>query len=146
MREMRRSLADRAERSARLWTHVTALEVVERARVVMLYQSLPGEPDTTSLIGWCRERGKLTVVPEDDPPPDPRLVDVVIVPGLAFTKDGDRLGQGGGWYDRFLAGVRPDCITIGVAFGPQVVAALPVEPHDVRMDLVVTDDGRVGGP
>ena len=52
-----------------------------------------------------------------------------------------RLGQGGGWYDRFLRTLRPDCVTIGVAFAPQIVDVLPVEPHDVQLDMVVTDAG-----
>ena len=65
----------------------------------------------------------------------------MIVPGLAFTRRGDRLGQGGGWYDRVLAGVRDDCVTIGVAFAPQLVDELPVEPHDRPVDLVVTEHG-----
>jgi 5-formyltetrahydrofolate cyclo-ligase len=63
---------------------------------------------------------------------------VVIVPGVAFTRDGDRLGQGGGWYDRFLAGVRPDCTVIGVCFDEQLVDQLPTEPHDVSLACVVT--------
>ena len=141
---MRRGLSDRAERSAALWSHVTALDVVVNARVVMLFTSVPGEPDTAPLVRWCADRGKVTVLPEDDPPPDPKLVDVVIVPGLAFTRRGDRLGQGGGWYDRFLTEVRPDCVTIGVGFEPQIVSALPTESHDVRIDRVVTDAGPTG--
>jgi 5-formyltetrahydrofolate cyclo-ligase len=67
---------------------------------------------------------------------------VAIVPGLAFTAAGDRLGQGGGWYDRVLADVRDDCTVIGVGFGVQVVDELPVEAHDRRLDLVVTEHGR----
>ena len=62
---------------------------------------------------------------------DPRALDVVVVPGLAFTPDGRRLGQGGGHYDRFLPRLRPDCVTIGACFAEQVVADLPTEPHDV---------------
>ena len=65
----------------------------------------------------------------------------MIVPGTAFTPDGHRLGQGGGWYDRFLPRLRPDCLKVGVGFAPQLVDHLPVEPHDVTLDLVVTDDG-----
>lgn len=53
-----------------------------------------------------------------------------IVPGLAFSRDGRRLGYGGGWYDRLLADVAPSVRVIGVAYDFQVVDELPHEPHD----------------
>jgi len=139
MSALRRALSDRLERSQRLWQHVSALPPVVEAKVIMVFDSVPGEPITAPFIAWCREQGKTVHLPEDEPPPDPRTIDVVIVPGTAFTEGGDRLGQGGGWYDRFLRTVRPDCVTIGVAFAPQLVDELPVEPHDIRVAMVVTD-------
>jgi 5-formyltetrahydrofolate cyclo-ligase len=107
----------------------------------MAFTTLPGEPDTRSLLVWCAATGRLAAAPEADV--DPTWPDVVIVPGLAFTAAGDRLGQGGGWYDRFLSEVRPDCVSIGVCFAEQLVDVLPVEAHDVTMDHVVTDRGVV---
>jgi len=139
MRAKRKALTDRVARSKRIWVQVQQLSAVASARTVMVFTNVPGEPETGPFIEWCHEHDKVVVFPEDDPMPDPTSVDVVIVPGLAFTVEGDRLGQGGGWYDRFLAGVRPEAITIGVAFAPQVVESLPVEPHDKRVDLVITD-------
>jgi 5-formyltetrahydrofolate cyclo-ligase len=68
----------------------------------------------------------------------PELLDVVVVPGLAFTPGGERLGQGGGHFDRFLARVPGDCLRIGVAFNEQVVGALPTERHDIAVDRVIT--------
>jgi len=62
-----------------------------------------------------------------------------IVPGLAFTKDGARLGYGGGWYDRLMAKSRADARKIGVGYRFQVVDSLPSEPHDIRLDEIVTD-------
>lgn len=53
-----------------------------------------------------------------------------IVPGLAFSRDGRRLGYGGGWYDRLLADAAPSARVIGVAYDFQVVDELPHEPHD----------------
>ncbi|HEY4331154.1 MAG TPA: 5-formyltetrahydrofolate cyclo-ligase [Ilumatobacteraceae bacterium] len=70
---------------------------------------------------------------------DPALLDVVIVPGLAFATDGHRLGQGGGYYDRFLPRLRRACLTIGVCFREQLVDAVPVEDHDHRVDMVISD-------
>ncbi len=104
-----------------------------------MFTSIPGEPDTEPFVDWCRASGKEVAAPEGDA--DPSWPDVVVVPGLAFTAHGDRLGQGGGWYDRFLAGIRDDCTTIGVCFDPQILEVLPVEAHDVRVDHVVTESG-----
>jgi 5-formyltetrahydrofolate cyclo-ligase len=141
MRVVRRSLADCDERSEVLWRHLIALPAMAAAETVMAFTTLPGEPDTRSLLAWCAATGRLAAAPEADV--DPTWPDVVIVPGLAFTARGDRLGQGGGWYDRFLSEVRPDCVSIGVCFVEQLADVLPVEPHDVTMDYVVTDRGVV---
>ncbi len=141
MRAMRRALPAQHVLSERVWSHVRTLPQVMAANTVMVFDSVPGEPITGPFIAWCVGEGKRVALPEDEPAIDPRLVDVVIVPGLAFTSAGDRLGQGGGWYDRFLPQIRADCVTIGVGFGPQLVAALPTEPHDVRLSAVATDLG-----
>ena len=68
----------------------------------------------------------------------PEEVEVWIVPGLAFTKDGKRLGYGGGWYDRLLSSASKRANKIGVAYEFQIVGSLPHEPHDIKMDGVVT--------
>lgn len=143
MRAMRRALPDAAERSRRIWEQVRAMPEVAGARVVMAFASVHGEPDTAPFIEWCRAGGRTVVLPEDDPPPDPEGVDVVIVPGTAFTPDGHRLGQGGGWYDRFLVRLPATTPTIGVGFAPQLVDEVPVEDHDVRLGAVVTDAGVI---
>lgn len=66
-------------------------------------------------------------------------LDLVIVPGLAFDRQGRRLGRAAGFYDRFLGGLDGPVTTVGVAFERQIVENVPVEPHDVSVDLVVTD-------
>ena len=62
-----------------------------------------------------------------------------IVPGLAFTRDGRRLGYGGGWYDRLLADAPKDAVKLGVAHSFQIVEDLPTEPHDIQLAAVVDD-------
>ncbi len=62
---------------------------------------------------------------------------VTIVPGLAFTLQGDRLGQGGGCYDRYLND-HPETVSLALAFDDQIVDALPSEPHDRRVDWIIT--------
>jgi len=141
MRTLRRSLTELDERSERLWRHLIELPSVAVAETVLVFTSVLGEPETRSLLVWCAATGRLAAVPEADV--DPAWPDVVVVPGLAYTAAGDRLGQGGGWYDRYLAQVRADCTTIGVCFAEQIVDMLPVEAHDITMDHVVTDLGVV---
>jgi 5-formyltetrahydrofolate cyclo-ligase len=139
MRDQRRALPDRHERSTAIWQHVRAMPAVAAAGRVMAFVSVPGEPETASFVEWCRSNDKEVATPADGV--DPSWPDVVIVPGVAFTARGDRLGQGGGWYDRFLAATRAECTTIGVGFDLQLVERLPVERHDVVLDHVVTESG-----
>ncbi|HDZ22103.1 MAG TPA: 5-formyltetrahydrofolate cyclo-ligase [Phycisphaerae bacterium] len=66
-------------------------------------------------------------------------IDMVVVPGLAFDRCGRRLGQGAGFYDRFLSTDGMRATTCGLAFAEQLVDDVPVTPHDWPMDIVVTD-------
>ena len=70
---------------------------------------------------------------------EPEDVHAWIVPGLAFTRSGKRLGYGGGWYDRFLASAPEGTVKIGVAYSFQIVDDLPAEPHDITLDGIVDD-------
>jgi 5-formyltetrahydrofolate cyclo-ligase len=144
MRAVRRSVTDPERRSVLIWEFLDAMPAVRDATVVMVFTPIRGEPDPTGFIEGCRARGTTVLVPEDDP--DAASIDVVVVPGLAFTARGDRLGQGGGWYDRFLARIRPTTVTVGVGFREQLVGSLPIEPHDIVLDHVVTDAGPAGAP
>jgi 5-formyltetrahydrofolate cyclo-ligase len=62
---------------------------------------------------------------------------IVIVPGLGFTSEGARLGRGKGFYDKYLEG--SSVIKIGIGFEMQIEQDIPTDPHDIRMDFVVTD-------
>lgn len=135
------------------------------ARTVLLYRSLPGEWSTVGLANAAWRMGKRVAMPRVAGPgalvlhevrawtdlrpgafgihepgaslPEVKAeeVDLAVVPGLAWTLRGDRLGRGGGFYDRLLPGLR---LAWGVGFGVQVVAALPLEPHDARVARVWT--------
>ena len=69
--------------------------------------------------------------------------DVLFMPLVAFTARGDRLGQGGGFYDKWL-GAHPDVIRIGMAWDMQEVPELPIEPHDMGLTAVVTPTRLLG--
>lgn len=68
-------------------------------------------------------------------------IDMVIVPGLSFDEQGNRLGFGMGFYDRVLARLRPDAIRIGVTYEALVVPSLPSEEHDERVQYLLTEIG-----
>ena len=79
--------------------------------------------------------------PADSPVVSPALVDIALIPGLAFTRAGGRLGYGGGFYDRLLPQLRPDCALVGVTRAELLLEALPLEPHDVLMTHLILESG-----
>lgn len=76
-------------------------------------------------------------------PVDPKDIDVILVPGLAFDRNRNRLGHGKGFYDRFLRGVKDDAIKIALAYDFQILDSIPAEDWDIPMDLIITNKGIV---
>jgi len=73
------------------------------------------------------------------PKADLSAIDLVVIPGVAFDKQGNRIGFGKGCYDRFLPGLRANVLKVGIAYDFQVQEeTLPAEPTDFRMDYVIT--------
>ena len=75
----------------------------------------------------------------DAPVVPPQDVGVFLCPGVAFSSSGTRLGRGGGYYDRLLASRSKDSLAIGVCCESQIFEALSADPHDVHMDVIVTE-------
>lgn len=73
---------------------------------------------------------------KDRPTVDPTTVDLILVPGVAFTQDGARLGHGKGHYDRLLA--QTPAIKVGLAFTEQIAEVLPQEAHDIPLNFILT--------
>ncbi len=160
------SEAELVERSSELERLVLSIDHVQNAGSVFVYVSSGSEVRTHELIVVLLEQGKTVAVPrvlpepgamqaiviqgiDDFAPgrfgiPEPtthepfvETPDVTIVPGLAFTRTGLRLGQGGGYYDRYLA-QHPATYKIGLCFNEQLNDELPADAHDIYMDEVVT--------
>lgn len=70
---------------------------------------------------------------------DPNTIDLILMPGVAFAKDGYRVGYGGGYYDRFLAKLDKKVMKIALAFDLQVVDTVPVESFDIPVDMIITE-------
>ena len=67
-------------------------------------------------------------------------IDIIVVPGTGFDIKGNRLGYGGGYYDRLLANTKNHIPTIALAFEEQIVDDIPAESHDMKVDIIVTDE------
>ena len=72
-------------------------------------------------------------------------LDLVMVPGVGFDRDGGRMGNGQGYYDRLLERARPDCPLVALCYESQLFDEILVAPHDVYMDYVVTEDAVYRG-
>jgi len=138
---------------------------------LMLFLSTPGEVDTDPLVRGCLAAGHRVYAPRTlrrlrrmipvrlrslddvvvgsfgirepagDETVEPAELDVVIVPAVAFDRTCGRLGRGGGYYDRFICELRSGAVTCGVALSRHVIDAVPTEPHDRPVDIVVTERG-----
>ncbi|MFC1541906.1 5-formyltetrahydrofolate cyclo-ligase [Candidatus Latescibacterota bacterium] len=67
----------------------------------------------------------------------PEKYDIVLVPLLAFDRKGGRIGFGGGYYDELLN--KCNCVKVGLAYSFQEIESAPVEPHDVALDIIITE-------
>jgi 5-formyltetrahydrofolate cyclo-ligase len=154
-----------------------ALPDMRAADTVLLFYSFGSEVETSGMADRVHaERKRLLlpyleadrmeageVLPDDELVPsaygpreparrvavDPAEVGVVVAPGLAFDREGYRLGYGGGHYDRYLQRMGSRAVRIGIGFAGQLVPRVPREAADERLDLIVTDaeivDPRAGG-
>lgn len=166
MRDLGALDAAEAERAAeRLFEWMSARLPGTVAAYLAMEDEVPVEPLFARLPGWrwvlprVEEDGSLTLrdreaprerhrwgmeQPVDRGPAIPvHEVDLILVPGLAFDRSGRRLGRGKGYYDRLLAGRRRDCLAVGVTVGSRLVELVPTEDHDLRVDLLVTDEGVI---
>ena len=124
-----------------------ALGLFERALLPVLLDEAGAPLDAPRWGLWEAGRALVTL---GRPPAQPdgdalgaeslKEADLIVVPALAASADGTRLGQGGGWYDRALTHRSPDVPIVAVIFDDEILEAgtIPVEPHDVPIDAIVT--------
>ena len=150
-----------------IYNNVSALPEIGNAGTVFLYFSVGHEVDTRKLIAAMVKAGKRvalpvslpdgvmyfaeyraeqmqdgSVVPIPEPDADavklePRDGDLILVPGLSFDREGFRLGQGGGYYDRFLG--KRKLYSVGLARDCLLMDRVPREKHDQRVRCLVTE-------
>jgi 5-formyltetrahydrofolate cyclo-ligase len=160
----------KSQKDSAITAKVLSLDVLIPAYKILLYASFKSEVDTTNLIKYCLSQGKHVVLPKVDakkmllmlyeikdiselnrgymgiPEPNANIdnlrfvndMDIIIVPGVAFDSHCNRLGYGKGFYDRLLA--EADGSVVGLAYEEQMDESLPAGQHDIRMDIIVTDE------
>ena len=143
MRRLNRALdsQQRLRASAAIFSAVERLPEFRAARTVAVFAALSDEPATDEVLArWASTRRVVLPRVEGDAmrPCPAGEIDLVVCPGVAFTADGRRLGRGRGYYDRYLGDPVFRGFRVGVCYAHQLVDDLPVEPHDVRMDRVIT--------
>jgi len=156
--QRRRAVVGKSEKDTAIFTKLIALPEFEKAELVLTYVSTGHEVDTRQLIGYCFEKGIAAAVPGivDEQMrffelrSDFTLGEAVlqfgtgsrqlcVVPALAYNAGGFRIGYGGGYYDRFLKDYTG--LKVGICYG-EFVCDLPVEEHDVGVDVLLTDTNR----
>ncbi len=135
---------DREAYSEEICERVLEMEQWADARSIVLFTPLPSEPIITPLILDCKARKATCVTVPQSPKNEadlhlPDTIDLILVPGLAFSKDRHRLGRGGGFFDKLLAGRLKEAFKLGICFSFQLVEVVPTEGHDVVVDAVVTN-------
>lgn len=172
MREKRKSLSPTlyAKKSFEIQEKLQALPKWREAGRILVYVSNPEEVDTHVLIQNALEKNRKVFVPkatgktlaicplydwENLKPGNfgilepcetleeayPESMDLIIVPGIAFDSRGNRIGYGGGFYDKLLKRTRG--FKVGLAFSEQMQEELPIESHDVPLDLIITDESII---
>ncbi len=167
MRAARKACTDRATRDDCLLQRLMALSVYQKASCVLSYVSFGTEADTLRILDRVLADGKALYVPKCVPNTnrmvfyrisalralspgaygilEPKEAEVYqdeasalcLVPGLAFSANGARLGYGKGYYDTFFA--QHPVLKLGLCYDFQLVPQVPTQPHDVRMDGILTD-------
>ena len=157
------SAEEKSSLSSQIFNKIEHLPEVEKASVVALFVSLADEPVTAEIIEHLSSKKRIVVPriegeemefydiaeglhegsfgimePTATTPIEPNEIDVMIVPGVAFTRTGLRCGRGKGFYDKYLSRRGFRATTIGVCYPCQIVDTLPTDEHDIAINLVVT--------
>lgn len=156
----------RRAQSHALRSHLGAWLSGRPETIIACFAAIPGEPELLPLLAdlpqfrWVLPRVEgesmrfhfanpsslvpgafgIPEPPENSPLCPLRDIGLFLCPGMAFTRDGQRLGRGKGYYDRLLANSTPEAIRVGVCFREQVLPDLPSEPHDLAMHFLATPD------
>ncbi|HOK49772.1 MAG TPA: 5-formyltetrahydrofolate cyclo-ligase [Sedimentibacter sp.] len=153
---------------------IIGLKTYKQSKVIFVYMDFKNEVMTSDLIKHMLAEKKRVVIPYTDivntlvipseiteeadlklspfgynepkkiMPVDVEEIDLVLVPGVVFDKNLNRIGFGKGYYDRILKNLKPGAKKIGLAHDFQVLDEIPAEDHDIKMDMIITESSSYG--
>lgn len=136
----RMKAAEKDTASLYVCLQIIGTEKWQKAQTVLLYDAMPDEVNLSLLIQDAEGCDKKVLMPQASAkapildPSDLKKVDLAIVPGRAFTPQGDRMGRGKGYYDQMLTSL--NCPKWGVAFHCQMVKEIATDPWDIKLDKI----------
>lgn len=153
------SISQKRAKANKICNKLLAIPQLQQVKHILVYYPLATEVDIAEFTQACIKMGKEVFLPffhrqaigKYQAPlkyfdrlkayePQLELIDIdldmVIIPGLAFDKQGYRLGRGNGWYDRFLK--NKEAFKIAVSYDELLQDSLPHEAHDIKVDMVIT--------
>ncbi|MBQ7825263.1 MAG: 5-formyltetrahydrofolate cyclo-ligase [Clostridia bacterium] len=162
---------EQREAAQAVFERLLAFEPYQRAKSVMAYMACRGELDLGLVIEDALKSGRTLLAPRCEPDrqmtarriagygdlapgtyglmepkadcviASPQSIDLILVPGAAFDRAGGRIGQGAGYYDRFLA--ETNALRVGICHSFALLERVPGEAHDIQMDYVITPGGII---
>ena len=169
---IRSKIEDKKEKSNEIFNKIIKTEIFKESKIIAIYKSIKSEVDTTELIKYSIDNGKIIILPKveenelkfykikfleeelekskfgiDEPLGekenliDNDIIDLIIVPGICFDLEKNRLGFGKGYYDRFLK--QKDFKTIGICFDEQIVEKVPTDNNDMQVKEIITNKRHI---
>jgi 5-formyltetrahydrofolate cyclo-ligase len=165
--EIRNNISNKDAKSNIIFNQIINLKEYQNAQIIAIYKNLKSEVNTNKLIDYSLSIGKTIALPKvtnddmkfykiennsellksnfgvlepianNDNYISKDNIDVIIVPGICFDKNKNRLGFGKGYYDRYLLNTKIK--KIGICFNEQIIDIVPTSKYDIKMDLIITD-------
>jgi len=162
---------DKKPKDKKIVESIESLPEFQKAKKILIYMAINGEVDTTDLFEKYKEEKQFILprvnienttltlyhiksledlekgtfrIPEpsqDLEKVKPEEIDLAIIPGIAFAKNGHRIGYGGGFYDKLLKKI--NCPTIGIAYEFQIIETIPTEDHDEKTNILITENNII---
>ena len=164
--KIRHDIKNKTQKSSDVFNKIINLDIYKDSKTIGIYYSIDDEVSTISLVDYSLELGKEVCLPRvidnnemefhkitdrfnlskskygvleptNNNLVNPKSIDLLIIPGVVFSKELYRIGYGAGYYDRYL--VKTNAYKIGLSFKETIIDVVPHDENDVKLDIIITD-------